>query len=468
MLAASTSLAISPKGILLVECVLPDSGFLMIVTDLPGLPPLKEYRRIVGEEQFSAIEELAERLSGIRFQEINSTRYGGGVAEILISYVPFLNALGLETIWSVMEAPPDFFEVTKTLHNFLQGKGGFSSNMIETYWDAQRLNDGLIEDDCDVVTVHDPQPLGLVEFLTSREIERKRLIWRCHVQLETVPTEDVGTIGNILRRLVEKYHAGIFSSFKYLPLWRVPSFVVPPFIDPLSEKNRDMSETEIDAVLEKYGIDRERPIVTQVSRYDVFKDPVGVIQAFKRVRKKTPCQLLLVGGRACDDPECYIVLRNVRETAEDNPDIHVLDLPPDSHREINALQRASDVIVQKSIKEGFGLTVTEGLWKGKPIVGGNVGGIPLQIRDDWNGYLVSTIQETADRILHLLRNPDMATEMGRRGKEFVRKHYLLPKGVQDHLTVADQLVNGRITARDSVISYHPQIVTTRMATDQGN
>ena len=435
----------------------------MIVTDLPGCPSLKEYQQIVGREQLSALEELADRLTGVRMQEINSTRYGGGVAEILISYVPFLKALGLEVEWSVMEAGPAFFDVTKSLHNFLQGRDGFSPPMIETYWEAQRQNEGLIEDNSDVVTIHDPQPLGLVEFLTNRELKRKRLLWRCHVQLETVPTATAGSIGNILRRLVEKYHASIFSSFQYLPLWNVPSFIIPPFIDPLSEKNRDLPGAEIDATLEKYGIDPEKPIVTQVSRYDVFKDPVGVIQAFKKVRQKTPCQLVLVGGRACDDPECYLVLREVRETAEDDPDIHILDLPPDSHREINALQRASDVIVQKSIKEGFGLTVTEGLWKGKPVIAGNVGGIPLQIRDGWNGYLVSTVQETADRVLHLLRHPEKAAEMGARGREFVREYYLLPRGVQDHLTVIDQVKNGRITARDSVICYHPQVVTTRMA-----
>lgn len=436
----------------------------MIVTDLPGYPPLREYQRIVGREQISTIEELAGRLSGVRIQEINSTRYGGGVAEILISYVPFLNALGLDTTWSVMEASPAFFDVTKTLHNFLQGReGGFSPQMIETYWEAQRQNDGLIEEDCDVVTIHDPQPLGLIEFLTARERERKRLLWRCHVQLEAVPTTTIGSIGSILRRLVEKYHGSIFSSFQYLPLWSVPSFIIPPFIDPLSEKNRDLPGAEIDAILAKYGIDPDKPTVTQVSRYDVFKDPVGVIQAFRRVRQKIPCQLVLVGGRACDDPECFIVLREAREAAEGNPDIHILDLPPDSHREINALQRASDVIVQKSIKEGFGLTVTEGLWKGKPVVAGNVGGIPLQIRDGWNGYLVSTIQETSDRILHLLRNPELAATMGAQGREFIREHYLLPRGIQDHLTVIDQVKNGRITARESVICYHPQVVTARMA-----
>lgn len=436
----------------------------MIVTDLPPCPPLKEYRQIVGRKKFSVLEDLAGRLDGVRMQEINSTRYGGGVAEILISYVPFLNALGLDTIWSIMGAEPAFFDVTKTLHNFLQGKEGFSSSMIETYWETQRQNEGLIEEDRDVVTIHDPQPLGLIEFLTRKELERKKMIWRCHVQLESIPTETAGSIGHVMRKLVEKYHASIFSSLQFLPLWRVPSFIVSPFIDPLSEKNRDIPQTEIDATLEKYGIDPEKPMITQVSRYDVFKDPVGVVQAFKRVRQKVPCQLVLVGGRACDDPECFLVLRTVRQAAEELADIHILDLPPDSHREINAIQRASSVIVQKSLKEGFGLTVTEGLWKGKPVIGGNVGGIPLQIKDGWNGYLVSTVQETADRMLHLVRHPEKAEEMGKRGREFVREYYLLPRGVQDHLTVVDQLVNGKITARDSVICYHPLVLTSRLAT----
>ncbi len=435
----------------------------MIVTDLPPSPSLREFRNIVGEERISEIEEIAERLRGVKLQEINSTRYGGGVAEILMSYVPFLNALGLETVWSVMDAEPVFFEVTKTLHNFLQGRDGFSTSMIETYWETIKKNEGIFEEDCDVVTIHDPQPLGLIEYLTKDELDRKRLIWRCHVQLETLSTNTAEDIGNIIRKLVEKYHASIFSSFQCLPLWCVPSFIIPPFIDPISEKNRDLPQREIDATLEKYGIDPERPIVTQVSRYDVFKDPVGVIEAFRYVRRKVPCQLVLVGGRACDDPECFFVLRTVRQAAEDDPDIYVLDLPPNSHREINALQRASTIIVQKSLKEGFGLTVAEGLWKGKPVIGGNVGGIPMQVRDGWNGYLVSTIRETADRILHLLRHPDKAEEMGRRGRAYVREHFLLPRGVQDHLAVVDQLVNGKITARSSVICYHPNILTEKFA-----
>jgi trehalose synthase len=445
----------------------------MKVTDLPPPPSLQKYRRIVGDEKIAALEELAERLSGVTFQEINSTRSGGGVAEILNSYVPFLRALGLEATWSVMEAEPSFFEVTKTLHNFLQGKDGFSPSMIEVYWETLRKNDGLIDEEADVVTVHDPQPLGLIEFLTRDELARKQLIWRCHVQLETLSIDSVSEIGRLIRKLVEQYNASIFSSFQYLPLWHVPSFIIPPFIDPLSDKNCDLSEREIAATLEKYGVDPERPLITQVSRYDIFKDPVGVIQAFMRVWEKEPCreeacQLLLVGGRACDDPECFLVLRNVRQAAEEHPDIHILDLPADSHREINALQRASQIIVQKSVKEGFGLTVSEGLWKGKPVVAGNVGGIPLQVKDGWNGYLVSTVQETADRLFHLLKNPDLAETMGRRGKDFVRENFLLTRGVLDHLTVADQLVNGKITARESVICYHPRIMASDVANSIDN
>jgi len=439
----------------------------MNVTDLPESPPLGDYARIVGKETIDELESFAEKLSGVKLQEINSARLGGGVAEILISYVPFLNRLGIDTEWSVISGSPDFFEFTKTLHNFLQGRNGVSPKMIEVYWETTKKNADLIDDDRYVVTIHDPQPLGTIEYLTKEARERQRLIWRCHVQLETLSTDMVNDIGYMIRKLVEKNHASIFSSFQYLPLWSVPSFIVPPFIDPLSEKNRDLPAEEVRSTLEKYGVDPERPLVTQVSRYDIFKDPVGVIEAFRRVRSRQDCQLLLVGGRACDDPECYHVLRNVRSAAQEDPDIHILDLPPDSHREINAFQRASNVIVQKSVKEGFGLTVAEGLWKGRPVVAGNVGGIPLQVIDGWNGYLISTIQETADRILHLLRHPEKAESMGRQGKEYVRQNFLLTRGVKDHLSVVDQMVHGRIVSPESVICFHPRLfINQRCALEQ--
>ncbi len=223
----------------------------MKVTDLPAAPSLQEYRGIIGEERIAALEGLADRLAGVTFQEINSTRSGGGVAEILNSYIPFLRALGLETTWSVMEADAPFFDVTKTLHNFLQGRDGFSPSMIEVYWETLRKNEGLIDDDADVVTIHDPQPLGLIEYATRDDLERKRFIWRCHVQLETLSVDTVSEIGRFMKKLVEQYHASVFSSMQYLPLWQVPSFIIPPFIDPLSEKNRDLTEQEINGVLAK-------------------------------------------------------------------------------------------------------------------------------------------------------------------------------------------------------------------------
>ncbi|MEM2955204.1 MAG: glycosyltransferase [Nitrososphaerales archaeon] len=427
----------------------------MKAIDLPSLPPISRYSQLVGEGRIRELEELADSLKGLKLQEINSARYGGGVAETLSSYVSFVRMLGIDIEWCVMEAKPDFFKTTKTLHNFLQGKEGFSLEMLETYWKFQKENRELIERDCDVVTIHDPQPLGLIEFLPDETRKRQKIVWRCHVHLETIPLERMKQIEKLMRGMVERYDAAIFSTFQFLPIWKVLSFVIPPFIDPLSEKNRELASQDIDRILTKYGISIEKPLITQVSRFDVFKDPLGVIEAFKLVRQKHPCQLLLAGGGAIDDPEYQQVLSDVRKAAEDDKDIYILDLPPDSHKEINAFQRASTIILQKSIKEGFGLTVTEGLWKGKPVVAGRVGGITLQIKDGWNGFLISTVQETAEKILYLLKHPRKAEEMGKKGKEFVTEHFLIDRGVKDHLTALYQLVKGRIVSKNTIISYHP-------------
>jgi trehalose synthase len=427
----------------------------MRVKDLRVSPPIREYRQFIGEEGVRELEELADKLRGIKLQEINSARSGGGVAEVLNSYVPFINRLGLDDVWSVIDADTPFFKVTKTLHNFLQRGDGFAPSIDNVYWNTMRKNKDLIDKDRDVVTVHDPQPVGLVDFLTRDELDKQKLIWRCHVHLKIFSPEKITQIGEVMEHIVEKYHASIFSTFEFLPLWRVPSFIIPPFIDPLSEKNRELTQHEIEDTKEKYGLDAEKPLITQVSRFDVFKDPIGVIAAFKLVHQKIPCQLLLVGGGARDDPEYQRVLGDTRNAAGGNPDIHILDLPPDSHREINAFQRASEVIVQKSVKEGFGLTVAEGLWKGKPVVGGKVGGITLQIKDGWNGFLVSTVEETAEKILYLLKHPKEAAAMGENGKKFVAKNFLLTRGVKDHLTAIDQLLNGRIVSKQTIISYHP-------------
>ena len=418
---------------------------------------LEKYAEFATPTVIEELRELADDLKGLKIQEINSTRKGGGCAEMLSSIVPFLRGLGFDVRWDVISAEPEFFRVTKTLHNFLQGREGFSPSMIKLYWDTLRKNADILDKERDVIVIHDPQPAGLIEFLSSEERRSKKIIWRCHVHLETIPLAKIKEVEFFLRSMIEKYDAAIFSTFHFLPLWNVVSFVIPPFIDPLSEKNRELSQEEVESVLSRYGLDLKKPLITQVSRFDHFKDPLGVLAVFKRVREKTPCQLLLVGGGASDDPEYQEVLADVRSAAQNHPDVHILDLPPDSHREINAFQRASSVIVQKSIKEGFGLTVTEGLWKGKPVVAGRVGVILLQIRDGWNGFLVSSVEETAERIYYLLKNPKIAEEMGKRGREFVREHYLLPRGARCHLAAIRQLISGRITSKRTILSYHPWI-----------
>jgi trehalose synthase len=427
----------------------------MKVKNLKISPPIGEYRQFIGEECVTELEELADRLKGIKLQEINSARFGGGVAEVLSSYVPFVNRLGIDDTWSVIDADNSFFKITKTLHNFLQGGDGFAPSINNVYWKTMRKNKDLIEEDRDVVTIHDPQPVGLIDLFDRDALKQQKFIWRCHVHLKVFSPEKIARIGKVMERIVEKYHASIFSTFEFLPLWRVPSFIIPPFIDPLSEKNRKLTQQEVEDTKEKYGLDAEKPLITQVSRFDVFKDPIGVIAAFKLVHQKTPCQLLLVGGGASDDPEYQQVLKDTRKAARGNPDIHILDLPPDSHREINAFQRASEVIVQKSVKEGFGLTVSEGLWKGRPVVGGKVGGITLQIKDGWDGFLVSSVQETAEKIFYLLKHPKVAKAMGENGRKFVAKNFLLTRGVKDHLSAIDQLLNGKIVSKETIISYHP-------------
>jgi len=421
---------------------------------------LEKYAEFATPTVIEELKELVDDLRGLKIQDINSTRKGGGCAEMLSSMVEFLRGLGFDERWDVISAEPEFFRVTKTLHNFLQGRDGFSLSMIKVYWDTLRKNVDILDKDVDVIVIHDPQPAGLIEFLSRQERSGKKIIWRCHVHLETIPLAKMKEVESFLRGMIEKYDAAIFSTFHFLPLWDVVSFVIPPYIDPLSEKNMELSQEEVERVLNKYGLDLEKPLVTQVSRFDLFKDPLGVIAAFKMVREKTPCQLLLVGGGASDDPEYQEVLAEVRRAAQNHPDIHILDLPPDSHREINAFQRASSVIVQKSIKEGFGLTVTEGLWKAKPVVAGRVGGILLQIRDGWNGFLVSSIEETAERIYYILKNPKVAEEMGKRGREFVREHYLLPRGARCHLAAIRQLIKGCITSKRTILSYHPWIPLT--------
>jgi trehalose synthase len=389
----------------------------------------------VGPEVIGQLRRLAERLGPRRLVNINSTKTGGGVAEILNRTVPLMNQLGLEVKWEVIHGDQEFFEITKGMHNALQGqKVNFTAAKIEHYREINRENARKFNWEADFVVVHDPQPAFLINELRSRA---KTWIWRCHIDASRPHL----SIWRILRDIVQKYDASVFSMDRFAQNLPHPQYLIHPSIDPLSEKNRELSPEEIQAVLDRLGIKRDRPIVLQVSRFDSFKDPVGVIQAFRLVRRHTSCQLILAGGEATDDPEGAEIFAQVMEAAGNEDDIRVLLLPPDAHHDINALQRAADIIVQKSTREGFGLTVTEAMWKGKPVVGGAVGGIVLQLRDYNTGFLVHSPEGCAFRIRYLLHHPDLARRMGHLAQEFVRSRFLITRKIRDYLTLMILLEN---------------------------
>jgi len=390
---------------------------------------LNDYAPIVGDEVVGQLCRLAERLQGRRFVHINSTAVGGGVAEILSRAVPLLNQLGLETTWEVIMGDPAFFEVTKAFHNGLQGfKVHLTHAMLEHYRQVNRENARRFNWEADVVLVHDPQPATLIEEMRPQS---RRWVWRCHVDASRPHLP----VWRFLRGIVKHYDASVFSMSQFAQNLPHPQYLIRPSIDPLSEKNRSLTEEEIKAVLQRLGIERDKPIILQVSRFDSFKDPVGVIQAFRLVRRHTPCKLLLAGGEATDDPEGPQILAQVHEAAQGEPDIQVLLLPSDAHHEVNALQRAADIIVQKSTREGFGLTVTEAMWKGRPVIGGAVGGIVLQLRDYHTGFAVHSPEGCAFRIRYLLHRPEMARRMGLTAREYVRTQFLITRHIRDYLTL---------------------------------
>jgi trehalose synthase len=390
---------------------------------------LNDYADIVGLEVIDQLHRLAERLGPRRLININSTRTGGGVAEILHCTVPLFNQLGLDCRWEIITGDQEFFEITKAMHNGLQGqKVKFNSGMVEHYREVNRENAPKFTWEADTVVVHDPQPAYLI---TDMRPQAKQWIWRCHIDASRPHLP----VWRLLREVVKQYDASVFSMDRFAQNLPHPQYLIHPSIDPLSEKNRELTPEEIQAVLDRLGIMRDQPIILQVSRFDTFKDPVGVIQAYRLVRHHTPCQLVLAGGEATDDPEGAEVLAQVMEAADGDKDIHVLLLPADAHRDINALQRAADIIVQKSTREGFGLTVTEAMWKGKPVVGGAVGGIVLQLQDYSTGFLVHSPEGCAFRIRYLLHHPELAQRMGHLAREFVRGRFLITRNMRDYLTL---------------------------------
>ena len=381
----------------------------------------------MGRGNIEELRLLGSHLSGKVIQNINSTYTGGGVAEILSRMVPLWEELGVDARWSIIQGDNEFFKITKKFHNALHGRTeDIKKSDFSHYLEVSKKNIQELELVGDIIFVHDPQPVTLIK--RKGEIG-KRWLWRCHIDISH-PNQDVW---DFLEPYVNQYDAAVFSAPSFSHRLPVRQFLIPPSIDPLSDKNKELPQQTIDAVLAKYGLSLDKPIITQVSRFDYLKDPIGVIQAFEMVRSRIDCQLVLAGGTATDDPESDKVLAEVKERAGNNPDIHILLIPPNSDIEINALQRASSIIVQKSISEGFGLTVSEALWKAKPVVASAVGGITLQIRDKFTGLLSYGTEGTAYDLRQLLTNPEYANWLGKNGKEYVRHRFLITRHLRDYM-----------------------------------
>jgi trehalose synthase len=394
---------------------------------------LEAYGEVAGTDIIDHLEQLAAPLRGMSAVHVNSTRVGGGVAEILEKLVPLMRELGIDTRWEVITGESPFYECTKGFHNALQGtRVVIPDNLLEVYEEtnirnAEQLREIL--EPADVVFIHDPQPAPLLGLCPSR---KGKWVWRCHIDVSHPDRR----VWRYLRRFVKNYDASMFSLAAFAQALPHPEYLIPPSIDPLSNKNRDVDPAEIDAVCAQFGLDRERPLILQVSRFDRFKDPLGVVQAYRLAKDFVPdLQLVLAGGTATDDPEGEAVYREVQAAANGDPDVHLLLLPPDAHTTINALQRAADIVLQKSLREGFGLTVTEALWKGKPVIGGDTGGIRLQVINYHTGFLVNTPEGAALRIRYLLHRPQRIREMGEKAREFVRENFLLTRQVREYLTV---------------------------------
>jgi trehalose synthase len=382
------------------------------------IPNLADYSPIIGMGELDELHFLAEGLAGKSVKMVNSTAVGGGVAEMLNRLVPLLDELGIHTNWEVLTGGNDFFEVTKAFHNALHGmEYKLTPDAAHVYLAGNEQNRRRMQFNEDFVVIHDPQPAALLQ----ERADNRNWIWRCHIDLSS-PNPEVWAF---LRPLIERFDAAIFSSQSFAQRLALPQYLFYPCIDPLSEKNKELDDSVIQKVCDEFGVDRSRPIVTQVSRFDRLKDPVGVIHAYRMAKEYVDCQLVLAGGGATDDPEGAAVLKETIAAAENDPDVIILDLPPWCALEINALQRASTIVVQKSLREGFGLTVTEALWKAKPTIASAVGGIPNQIIHKLSGMLVHSVEGCAYQIRYLLTHPEFAQQLGRTGREHVKENFLM-------------------------------------------
>ena len=409
----------------------------------PPPPYLDDYAVIVGQSQLDTLRYLAKDLKGKTIKMVNSTAVGGGVAEMLNRLVPLLTELEVPTHWDVITGGNDFFETTKAFHNALHGTPydltQSAENIFLMYNEQNRARMQFEEG---MVVIHDPQPVGLIR---SRANGKGNWVWRCHIDLSNPDAR----VWEFLQPFVEQYDAAIFSSQSFARQLPIPQYLFYPCIDPLSEKNKELPDSQVQLICDEFGIDRSRPIVTQVSRFDRLKDPVGVVKAYKLAKKYVDCQLVLAGGGATDDPEGVVVLQEVKEAAGNDPDIIILDLPPWCALEINAIQRASTIIVQKSLKEGFGLTVTEALWKGKPTIAGAVGGIPNQIVHKLTGVLVHSVEGCAFQIRYLLTHPEFARSIGVSGREHVKENFLMTTNVKRWLLLFRTLEEAKTRRRNA-------------------
>jgi trehalose synthase len=396
---------------------------------------LEKYIPYIGRGDTEEIKKLARSLQGIRVLHVNSTRLGGGVAEILNRLVPLMNDVGIQTDWKIFKADEKFFVITKKIHNLLhlESPTGLDSSEILTFLSYTYKNYALIDTDSyDVIFIHDPQPIGLI----VKKNPHQKWIWRCHIDLST-PTRSVLRFVETFSR---GYDASIFHVPEFVPeAFSVPAFIIPPSIDPLHDKNKDLELDFIPKIVAKYGIDISRPLIVQISRFDRLKDPIGLIRAYRIVKRSIDCQLILAGSFADDDPEATQVLSEMNSEVAGDPDVIILNLPADSHMDINALQRIATVVIQKSIREGFGLVVAEAMWKGKPVIGSHVGGIRRQIINGSTGFFVYSDEGTAHRIKELIMNRDLSQRMGRNAREQVRHSFLITRHLKDYLMVIKSL-----------------------------
>jgi len=400
---------------------------------------LDQYAAVAGQAAVDHLRQLAVPLQGLRVLHVNSTKEGGGVAEILRKFIPLKQALGIDAHWEIITGEQDFYQCTKGFHNALQGKPvQLSEELLDKYEKTNARNAEELRpilEEADIVFIHDPQPAAMLNFCPNR---KGKWIWRCHIDV----SRPYRTVWKYLRNRVSPYDASIFSLPEFAQRLPHQQYIIPPSIDPLSEKNMNLPKKEVRSVFDKFELDPNKPMILQVSRYDIFKDPIGVIEAYKLASKLTPLQLVLAGGGASDDPEGEEVLEQVRKAAEGYPGVHVLVLPPDAHRTINALQRAADIVLQKSIREGFGLTVSEAMWKSKPVIGGDTGGIRLQVINHYTGFLVRTPEGAALRIRYLLHRRDKLKEMGRWAKNLVRENFLLTRQLKEYMALMISILRG--------------------------